>query len=1026
MPSSIRKVPLSRPAHPKFRKVGAATVVESGREFLVLRGKGRFPEGRLAGRDGLGLALYRTFAMPVMALCLAVVFFSALPAIAQDQPPMPDWGAGDTASVLAQWLAAAESGDPHSMLALGRSYRSGLGVRQDATLAFKWLSLAARFGVSGAADERDALALNMTPEDLARGEMLARDWRPRADARSRSLDPGGESKDAIEAGPPPREAIREAQFLLANLGYAPGPADGVWGTRSIHAYGAFLQDSGLAPSGTLTPEGLLALRSAAGRSGNAVRDGDPPDQPAAADAPPREAIREAQELLEQLGYASGPPDGVWGTRSNRAYERFLRDAGLPPADVLTPNALLALRAIVEERMGRPPEASQASADRVRSTPPREAVQEAQSLLSQLGYSPGPPDGVWDSGSSDAYQRFLHDIGLPPSDVLVPESLPILQWVANEPRDRVAPGADPATVVIPDVASRTVLKEAQILLTQLGYAPGAADGVWGRRSVEDYQRFLLDAGLSPTDSLAPEGLLALRAIADKLGRTVVAQPELRPAGIGGTVSPEAIRDAQLRLAQLGYAPGPADGVWGKATKAEYRRFLRDAGLPPGDVPSLEGLRSLRIRAAAAALPHGIPATGRRDVPRPVSLLHRLVEAGNVEVLESALALGADPDVTDGQGWTPLMHAVTGDRLQVIRQLIAAGVDVNARAADGSTALTLAVSHGSQEAIALLIEAGADTLLAGPGRQDGGGIGAREIRQRNDCPGFRHACGRRGAAGGSPLEAAARVSEEGDHLPDERSPGAEFRDCPECPEMVVLPAGYSGPDSPDNETGRREEKGQMHRAAVLRPFAIGKYEVKREEFEFFVEETGHASGDACRTHEEGTWRDRQGRGWKDPGFSQDSSHPVVCVAWTDAKAFARWLSQRTGNRYRLLSESEWEYAVRGPAEEAGRDTVVARRAGRGAAHRRKTAPVGSFGANAFRLHDMQGNAWEWVEDCWRDSDGGASVEGSAGEEPATCQRRVVRGGGWDSGARRLRLASRAWRFEWSRSATVGFRVAREIGR
>ncbi len=1179
------------------------------------------------GREVSGSAVVRTLAVPVLALCLAMTLVPTPPAPAQDQPSNTNWNAEDTAGVVAHWLAAAERGDPRSMLALGRSYRTGLGVRQDAALAYKWLSLAARFAAPGAAEERDALALNMTLEERARGEMLARDWQPKADTRSASGDPVAVPQDATEVSAPPLEAIREAQVLLADLGYAPGPADGVWGTQSSLAYDEFLRDSGLPPSGALTPAGLLAMRSVAGRRGSEEQDRVLPDQAGIADVPPPEAIREAQELLEQLGYSPGPADGVWGIRSHLAYEQFLQDAGLPPADALTPNAFLALRSIVEQRRPNLPGAGQDGAGTTQGPLPIEAVQEAQALLAQLGYAPGPLDGIWgrqsalayeefrrdsglppedaltvggilalrshalwpveearESGIPDrvaigdevliekpptglpsvdlsasevirevqsrlaglgyapgpadgawttstaaayeqflsdaglpvsdvlseegfralrspalpsdvevevpgapesasgasvalpedvpvesvavksptleeireaqeilvqlgyapdpadgvwsarmeaAYGQFLRDIGLPTGEALIPEALPVLRWATDHPAGEVA-GVDPPAGV--DAASREARREAQVLLAQLGYAPGVADGVWGRRSVEDYRRFLLDAGLPPADALAPEGLLALRAIAGQLGQVVVARPDPRPAGIGDTVSSAAVREAQLHLEQLGYAPGPADGVWGSATESQYRRFLQDAGIPSADALSLEGLRSLRIRAAMTALPDGF-ASERRDGARPSGLLHRLVDGGDVEVFESALVLGADPDLPDRRGWTPLMRAVTLDRPLFIHRLIAAGADLNAQAEDGARALTLAVSHGNQAAIALLVDAGADVLLQGPD----GRTALDLLRERYGNASAARASGMNATVvallDDRGNEAAPRISEESGRMSDERSPGTEFRDCPGCPEMVVLPAEGVRSGNPNDEADRREEDGQFHRVGIARPFAVGKYEVKREEFGLFAEEAGQAAGSACRTYEEGRWRDREGRGWENPGFSQGNLHPVVCVTWQEAKAYTEWLTERTGNTYRLLSESEWEFAERGTTEPddpgsrassrlVDRESAGSPRVGRGTVRQRKTAPVGNLAGNPFGLHDMRANAREWVEDCWHDRNDIRPVEGNSREPTVTCQRRVVRGGGWDSGARHLRSVARAWRFEWSRSATVGFRVAREI--
>ena len=150
---------------------------------------------------------------------------------------------------------------------------------------------------------------------------------------------------------------------------------------------------------------------------------------------------------------------------------------------------------------------------------------------------------------------------------------------------------------------------------------------------------------------------------------------------------------------------------------------------------------------------------------------------------------------------------------------------------------------------------------------------------------------------------------------RRVGEVFRDCPACPQMVVVPAGSYRMGSPPDEEGRDDSEGPMHRVTISKPIAVGRYEVTRGEYSRFLEETGYAEGGACLTIEEGEIKEDSGRGWRNPGYAQSDGHPVVCVSWEDAQAYARWLSRKTGKRYRLLSESEWEYAAR-----AGTSTVA----------------------------------------------------------------------------------------------------------
>ena len=257
------------------------------------------------------------------------------------------------------------------------------------------------------------------------------------------------------------------------------------------------------------------------------------------------------------------------------------------------------------------------------------------------------------------------------------------------------------------------------------------------------------------------------------------------------------------------------------------------------------------------------------------------------------------------------------------------------------------------------------------------------------------------------------------------GPAFRDCAECPEMVVAPAGSFRMGSPPSEEGRDDDEEPMRRVTISEPFAVGKYEVTRGEFASFVSATGRSMEGSCIAEEDGEWEPRSGRGWRSPGFPQTDRDPAVCVSWHDAQAYVAWLSGKTGRSYRLLSESEWEYAARGGTrtsrhwgEGASGQCGYANGADRTAEGRYSgwtvaecddrhvwTAPVGTFKANGFGLYDMHGNVWEWVADCWNDSYAGAPSDGSVWES-GECGRRVLRGGSWSDQPRSLRSADRYW--------------------
>ncbi len=273
---------------------------------------------------------------------------------------------------------------------------------------------------------------------------------------------------------------------------------------------------------------------------------------------------------------------------------------------------------------------------------------------------------------------------------------------------------------------------------------------------------------------------------------------------------------------------------------------------------------------------------------------------------------------------------------------------------------------------------------------------------------------------------------------------FRDCVDCPEMAVVPAGSFELGSAPGEAGRHAAEGPSRQVTLGESFAIGVHEVTRREYAAFLRESGHAGGGSCWVHEQGEWGERADRTWRDPGYGQTGDHPAVCVSWNDAAAYADWLTRKTGTVYRLPSEAEWEYAARGGTrtsrhfgDDASRQCryangadETANRQGAGfapAASCRdgylETAPVGRYEANGFGLRDVLGNVWEWTRDCWNDGHGGASSDGRA-RERGDCTRRVLRGGSWSSLPRFLRSAHRGRNPAGIRVNDIGFRVARAL--
>jgi formylglycine-generating enzyme required for sulfatase activity len=245
--------------------------------------------------------------------------------------------------------------------------------------------------------------------------------------------------------------------------------------------------------------------------------------------------------------------------------------------------------------------------------------------------------------------------------------------------------------------------------------------------------------------------------------------------------------------------------------------------------------------------------------------------------------------------------------------------------------------------------------------------------------------------------------GEPLRSDAKPGDSFRDCQGCGEMVIMPTGAFDMGS------NTEYENPAHRVTIAKPFAIGRYEVTFDEWDRCVEEKG------CKAQPD----DREwGRG----------DRPVINVSWLDAKAFVAWLSQKTGQTYRLPAEAEWEYAARAGTNTPfwwGRDVgsrqANCRECNTGSGQ--QTSPVGSYKPNPFGLYDTAGNAAEWVEDCWNDNYRAAPKDASAWTA-GQCRLRVLRGGAYDSQAKLVRSTAR-FRYDTDvRYSANGFRVVREL--
>lgn len=262
-----------------------------------------------------------------------------------------------------------------------------------------------------------------------------------------------------------------------------------------------------------------------------------------------------------------------------------------------------------------------------------------------------------------------------------------------------------------------------------------------------------------------------------------------------------------------------------------------------------------------------------------------------------------------------------------------------------------------------------------------------------------------------------------------------------EFVDIPGGSFQMGCSPGDSECDSDEGPVHTVSI-KPFRMGKYEVTVGQFRRFVEAAGYRTdaargGNCFNVRRDRVWVEEleSGTDWRNPGFQQQDRHPVVCVSWNDARAYAQWLSRQGGGRYRLPSESEWEYAARaggrGPYSFAtvrhfvntAMSLTIPSSTNLTNVHRAmmghfNTAPVlGGYRPNGFGLHDMHGNVWEWTEDCYHDSYADAPSDGVAWTA-GDCARRVHRGGSWFSVPRNVRSSSRDGFATDNRGAALAF--------
>lgn len=275
----------------------------------------------------------------------------------------------------------------------------------------------------------------------------------------------------------------------------------------------------------------------------------------------------------------------------------------------------------------------------------------------------------------------------------------------------------------------------------------------------------------------------------------------------------------------------------------------------------------------------------------------------------------------------------------------------------------------------------------------------------------------------------------------------------PELVVIPLGSFQMGSPENEPERKSNEGPRFNVSLARGFALARTETTVGQFRAFIQATGYvpsANQNGSSTiydERSGSMVSRSGVTWQSDHAGRPAGNdlPVIHVSWVDAKAYTDWISRETGKAYRLPSEAEFEYVLRAgsqtryPWGEGNPTRLVGNLTGDGdrSDSRRNwvnafpnysdgfwgPAPVRSYEANRFGIHDMAGNVSEWVEDCWHDNYQRAPTDGSAWVNPG-CNRRVIRGGSWASSPDQARSAFRLTASPTTTNARLGFRVARDL--
>ena len=995
--------------------------------------------------------MYRHVVWPTF-LCAALALSCALPAQADYEAGKRAWDAMRPAEALKEWRTAANAGDRRSMLALGRLHMRGLGAPQDYIEAHMWFNLAAARGEMEAEKERDALAEKMTQQQVATAQERARSWRPVE----------GERKKTSYS--PPASPVREAQELLARLGYKPGPADGLWGARTARAYGKFLRDAGLPGVNKLTPEVMRAMRAAATGRRLAPAKQVPARPKVRPDALHRAVLAKNIDALKAALKAGVDVNA----RDARGWTALMHAADKGDAAMVRP--LLQAKAAVDARAADGATALFMTAAHGHS--------EAIELLMKRGADPSLKGPKGETPVDAARKRYgtveaARKKGEGPGVVALLEGKTWAKAVAEDDAAfKIARTENTSSAYAEYLASRPRGRHAEdaLRLKTQRTAEETEDSAFERVNLEG-----TPAAFAEFLSKYPKGRHAERARRLKAkfdtrmddlayGRALTAGTSAAFAEYLTKYPKGRHAEKAHRLKAQAKAEEKADDAAFEqarkaGTQAAYAEYLssRSRGRHREDALRLEAQAKAREDADDAAYAQARKAGTSAAYAEYLSSYPQGRHAEEAQRMkEQAKAREDADDAAYAQArkagtsvayakylsaYPQGRHAEEARRMKAqakAREDTDDAAYAQARKAGTSAAYSKYLStypqgRHAEEARRMKAQAKAqeDADDAAYAKADLGGTPAAYDAYLSAYPKGRNA------------EKVRRLKAQIGVLIRKWPAGKAFRDCPDCPEMVIYPAGSFMMGSPADAKGGNADEGPPRRVTIARPFAVGKYEVTKSEYEAFVSESGRSAPGNCNLYDSWSrkWKPGEDVTWQSPGFEQSESDPVVCVSWDDAKAYVKWLSQKTNREYRLPSEAEWEYAARvGPktkhnplteyfAASWGEDKVL------DANYRAncygcisfwggdRTAPVGSFQAIRFGLYDVHGNAREWVEDCWNPSHAGTPQNGSA-RMSGDCSHRVVRGGSWYDEPKFLRAANREKNPAGNRDNIIGFRVARTL--